>query len=160
GCPVRLGFEPEETELGLRFSAAHDVGKSSTRAARKGPPERAVPGVEKKVGVLRTPNEAKIAGGGRSQSRPELSALRTPRVREPFEAALDERRTAGLVHLGVVAVQLRGACHAQAIAQSRDHDLARVIGQARVWGFVTRLVGQSNRIALHRVNRYRSADRL
>src|SRR2546421_7849790 len=136
GCPFRFGLEPQESELGLRFPPADDVGEGSARAARKSPTERAVPRVEKKVRVLRTPNEGKIAGCCRSQARPELSSLRTPRIRKPLEAALDERRATGLVHLGVVAVQFRGACHAQAIAQSGHHDLSRVVGHARVWGLV------------------------
>src|SRR6266850_8603074 len=104
GHPFRFSLQPEESERGLRFSAAHDVGKCPTRPAGKRPPERSVPCVEKEVGVLRASYERKIAGCGRSQGRPEFRLLRAPCLREPFEAALDERCATRFVHLGIVAV--------------------------------------------------------
>src|SRR5467141_2040693 len=153
GHPFRFSLQPEEVELGLRPSAAHDIGKCPARPAGKGPAERSVPGVEKEVGVLRASYEWKIAGCGRSQGGPEFRLLRAPCLREPFEAALDERRAARFVHLGIVAVQLGSARHAQALAQPRKDDLAGVIRQARPWGFITGLKGQRDRVALYRIHR-------
>src|SRR4051812_2100007 len=46
-APLHAG----ECEIHFRSTARHDVGDSSSRTAAHGPSKRAVPGVEKQVGV-------------------------------------------------------------------------------------------------------------
>src|SRR5262245_65294647 len=93
------------------------------------PAERPVAGVEVQIAYAGPADERHVAGRGRAQSGPELRLGRVASAGEYLLDALHDRLAAHAVEVAVVAVELRRAGDAQAVAQARVHELVLVVGE-------------------------------
>jgi hypothetical protein len=156
-APRRRRAGQREVELGL--APADRVGQCAARAARHRPAERAVPGVEPQVAVARGTDQRHVRRRGGPQARPELRTRRIAAIGEQLEAASLQRRAAHVVERRRVAGQLGRAGDAQPVAEAREHDLPREIGQRHDGRAAMLADVDGHRVTLGRIDEARHADR-
>jgi len=169
-----FGLEPEGKPYtnGLRFSRRSRCGKARQPSRTQGVhPRLPCPVVRKGSEYFERPMRGNLLGVAGQQPRQKLSPgpgpFPTPSVRKPdSKQRLTSATHAGLVHwLGDRSRSnspRRGLPNAQGSPYAREITTLpcpRVIVRARYGASSPRLLGAKYRIALHRVHRYRDADR-
>src|SRR5882762_1666780 len=145
----------KELECDLGFASRNEVRQRLRRTARQGPAERAVTGIEKQLAQPRAADDRHVVRRRGPQARPPLhyrySAETWKQLPDPARDRIATRRVDG----SVVSSELRRPCGAQAVAEARDHDLVRLVGQADL-GRRRRLrhaKRQGDRVTLERIDR-------
>ena len=125
---VALRARQQEIDVGL--APADRVGERAARAARHRPAERAVAGVEAQVAIARAARSAARSTASPDAARPRTDARRG----SPASGkSSNVRRVSASQRTGLsvrsVARELGGAGDAHAVAEARQHDLPREVGQ-------------------------------
>src|SRR6267378_489234 len=145
----------KELECDLGFASRNEVRQRLRRTARQGPAERAVTGIEKQLAQPRAADDRHVVRRRGPQTRPPLhyrySAETGKQLPDPPRDRIATRRVDG----SVISSELRRPRGAQAVAEARDHDLVRLVGQADL-GRRRRLrqaERQGDRVTLERIDR-------
>ena len=97
----------------------HDhIGNDAGRAARHGPPQRAVPGVQKQVVIARRPKHRGAVRGHRPQAGPTFSLADIPALGKHVRDHVTHRIGRVTAEFLVVADDLGLPCNADAVAQA------------------------------------------
>jgi hypothetical protein len=102
----------------LRLQAAHDLRNRFARSTGVRPAQRAVAGVEVKIGQFAFANDRHVARGCRAQARPEAGLRGIPCARKQLFHAAHDGFAAHAVQIAVIAVELCRARNAQAYSSS------------------------------------------
>src|SRR5438132_1660337 len=144
----------KEVECDLGFASGNEVRQRLRRTAGQGPAERAVTGIEKQLGQPRAADDRHVVRRRRPQARPPLHYRYSAETGKQLPDPPHDRIATDRVDGSVVASELRGPRGAQAVAEARDHDLVRLVGQADLGRRLRlrRIERQGNRVALERID--------
>src|SRR3989454_5188457 len=120
----------KEVECNLGFAARNEVRQRLRRTARQGPAERAVTGIEKQLAQPRAADDRHVVRRRGPQARPPFHYRYSAETGKQLTDPPHDRIAAYRVDGSVVSSELRGPRGAQAVAEARDHDLVRLVGQA------------------------------
>src|SRR5438552_161091 len=145
----------KEVECNLGFAARNEVRQRLRRTARQGPAERAVTGIEKQLAQPRAADDRHVVRRRGPQARPPLHYRYSAETGKQLPDPPHDRIATDRVDGSVVASELRRPRGAQAVAEARDHDLVRLVGQADLGRRhrLRRTERQGNRVALERIDR-------
>src|SRR2546422_6331348 len=144
----------KEVECALGFAARNEVRERLRRPARQGPAERAVTGIEKQLAQPRAADDRHVLRRRGPQARPPLHYRYSAETGKQLPDPPHDRITTDRVDGSVVSSELGGPRGAQAVAEARDHDLVRLVGQADLGRRhrLGRTERQSNRVAPERLD--------
>src|SRR5256884_6554708 len=120
----------KEVECNLGFAARNEVRRRFRRTAGQGPAERAVTGIEKQLAQPRAADDRHVVRRRGPQARPPFHYRYSAETGKQLTDPPHDRIAAYRVDGSVVSSELRGPRGAQAVAEARDHDLVRLVGQA------------------------------
>ena len=117
-----------------------------------------MPGVEEEVAYGRGADHRRAIGGQRAKPGPELGLGLLARFREQRHGAAQDRVGPDRIDVGIVAVELRRAGDAQAVAQAAVNQLMGVIGDRHGRRLGLARDRQGHRITLGRIDRDPDAE--
>ena len=118
-----------ERKIQIGSAAGDDVGNRAPRAAAHGPAQRAMTGVQEKIGDAGRAHIGNIGRGQRPQSAPVHWVIVIAGVGKQLACATRDRFAAGCIEFSGIAIDLAGAGHAQTISEPRDHQFVPIIGE-------------------------------